>query len=333
MTSYLGPESPRPYSVAAEFYFNSLQHLPSIYSTTKDIQQYRPTTSTSHFGSTYENEFCFYIAKHAELNCNDNICCITDECAWPEIIQERLFIIKKITHINSNVLQNEETIELLTSNTFDRIILIHCLHSLNDLTTHFPAIRQSLKPNGRLLIIHRDLAINTLPLPNEVLTTWLNNTNFHATKLIEDLQRNKGMSLLWEIETIRFLSHKIKWFTLLYNRSFYPLNMSTMKQITDGLRQLNESYFKYQNGPLELYDRLLFLSLQVESVKTPPITQLLPSIKKKLPKITVAAAILEPHETWDYKLLVTDEVTELLNIRKQKWIKPRNLFESSISFS
>ena len=39
-----------------------------------------------------------------------------------------------------------------------------------------------------------------------------------------------------------------------------------------------------------------------------------------------------PHEIWDYKMLVTGEVMELLNLNENRQDKKRNLFKSSLHF-
>lgn len=45
-----------------------------------------------------------------------------------------------------------------------------------------------------------------------------------------------------------------------------------------------------------------------------------------------AASSRDSHEMWDYKMLVTEEVTQLLNLNDQRQEKKRNLFKSSIHF-
>lgn len=39
-----------------------------------------------------------------------------------------------------------------------------------------------------------------------------------------------------------------------------------------------------------------------------------------------------PHEMWDYKMLVTDEVKQLLDLNQNRLDKKRNLFKSSLDF-
>lgn len=94
-----------------------------------------------------------------------------------------------------------------------------------------------------------------------------------------------------------------------------------------------------------MYDRLLFLTVQskpesitstvhlpkiLQPMKTPINTgtnQATGRLKRKpIPPAT------GPHELWDYKMLVTDEVTQLLNLNANRNDKKRSLFKSSIHF-
>ncbi len=135
--------------------------------------------------------------------------------------------------------------EQLSSNTFDRIILLNCLHQITNpstnennrpesqntnlsftspLMSYINMLRKSLATNGKLVIVHREPNINTLPLPIEVITNWYS-ANSHSARLIEQLhrERKKNTELLWEVETIKFNIQKLNWFNLLIHRTFYPL--------------------------------------------------------------------------------------------------------------
>jgi len=58
------------------------------------------------FSQEYESEFCFYLAKHTEANCDDRICLIGEESTWTVMIQERLFLNKAIYFIDCNLQQS-----------------------------------------------------------------------------------------------------------------------------------------------------------------------------------------------------------------------------------
>jgi len=105
---------------------------------------------------------------------------------------------------------------------------------------------------------------------------------------------------------------------------------------------LNETYFKYHEGLLEMYDRLLFLTVQNRSeplLSTIRLPKLVESSKNSTyslnrTRLQRKAIPLQtgPHEKWDYKMLVTDEVEQLLNIHEHRQDKKRNLFKSSLPF-
>jgi hypothetical protein len=104
MTSYLAPESPRPFSVAAELYFqriNFLTGLPVI-----NNERIYPM-SKCVFGGQYEKEFCSYLAKHAEVNCSDRVCLVGEEAEWASIVQERLFLNKPVHFIDCKLHQGK----------------------------------------------------------------------------------------------------------------------------------------------------------------------------------------------------------------------------------
>ncbi|CAF3930182.1 unnamed protein product, partial [Adineta steineri] len=254
--------------------------------------------------------------------------------------------------------------EQLSSNIFDRIIVFNCLHLINnpsaDETTkdgsrNFSAgiysplmscinmLRKSLVPHGRLIIIHREPNINTLPLPVEVITNWHNSVG-HSSRLIEQLhsERRPELEYLWEVETIKFNIQKLNWFNLLIHRAFYPLNLTDQKQIADGLRLLNETYFKYHQGLIEMFDRLLFITIQNKFeplLSTNRLTKFIQSSKNPTYSLHITRSSRKPdlpqtgaHEQLDYKMLVTDEVNQLLNINAQRKNPKQNVFKTSLPF-
>jgi hypothetical protein len=97
MACFLAPESPRPTSVTSEYYFRRLNQLP-IFNFDK---------KRCLFGEKYEREFCYYLAKHIEVNCTDQYCLIGEESQWALIIQERLFLNKPVYFIDANLQHGE----------------------------------------------------------------------------------------------------------------------------------------------------------------------------------------------------------------------------------
>ena len=107
-------------------------------------------------------------------------------------------------------------------------------------------LRKLLTPNGKLVIIHREPNINTLPLPIQVITSWYD-ASAHSARLIEQLHRqpNKNLELLWEVETVKFNIHKLTWFNLLIHRTFYPLTLNSQKQVKNKMILSFVFLFKY----------------------------------------------------------------------------------------
>lgn len=104
MTSYLAPESPRPYSIAAEQYFQRLNFATGL--PVPDRERIYPI-SKCRFGAQYEKELCTYLAKHADVNCGDRVCLVGDEPEWTTIVQERLCLIKPVHFVDCKLDQGE----------------------------------------------------------------------------------------------------------------------------------------------------------------------------------------------------------------------------------
>lgn len=212
MTSYLAPESPRLSSVVSESYFESLHDFPKI----------NNQENICLFNEEYERELCFYLAKHIEANPDHRICLIGDEPIWTKKIQERLFLNKSIDYVNCK--------DKIKQNQYDRIILLNCLHKL----TYSPIriLRRSLNQDGRLIIVYRDPYRNTLPLPQTVMNNWLYMDESSAQWVKEIYRQGRSqLNIFEQAETIKFTIEKLRWFSLLYYRMFYPLTLIRQKQV------------------------------------------------------------------------------------------------------
>jgi hypothetical protein len=98
-----------------------------------------------------------------------------------------------------------------------------------------------------------------------------------------------------------------------------------------------------------MYDRLLFLTIQN---KTEPVssTTRLPKLNQSSKNQMNSATSFDanqstgrlkrkpippqtgPHEVLDYKMLITDEINQLLKLNDHRQDKKRNLFQSSVHF-
>lgn len=157
--------------------------------------------------------------------------------------------------------------EQISNQKFDRIILLNCLHHLTATTTpsgtpndnrssqlstnsrliaFINTLRKSLNNQGRLLIVHREPNISTLPLPIEVITNWYE-ADAHSARLIEQLhrERTKDLDLVWEVETIKFTIQKLVWFNLLIHRTFYPLTLTSQKQVCININKHRQQCFYF----------------------------------------------------------------------------------------
>ena len=126
-------------------------------------------------------------------------------------------------------------IEQLGKESFDHILLLNCLEQIyhhHSLTLIY-RLRRSLTKDGKLIIIHRDVTNNTLPVPSEVIDVWQRKSPHLLLKLIEHLQRYEHQQIdsFQEIRTMKFLMKKSDWFSLLFSRSFYPLNLINEEKV------------------------------------------------------------------------------------------------------
>jgi hypothetical protein len=96
-----------------------------------------------------------------------------------------------------------------------------------------------------------------------------------------------------------------------------------------------------------MYDRLLFLTIQNKNESLPSIIHLPKIVQSSKNQINSSSSLnayqttgrlkrkpippqTGPHEIWDYKMLITDEVTQLLNLNERRQDKKQNLFKSSL---
>lgn len=100
MACYLAPEKPLLSSVISENYF---QRVFSVSSTTKTSID----RETLRFADDYQHEFCFHLGQHAEINPDHRFCWIGDESRWSSIVQEKLFLNKKIDFIHCDSERSE----------------------------------------------------------------------------------------------------------------------------------------------------------------------------------------------------------------------------------
>lgn len=76
----------------------------------------------------------------------------------------------------------------------------------------------------------------------------------------------------------------------------------------DGLRRLNETYFKYIQDVVELHERLTYFTVQKNANTFPSVSNHLSRRFEQNPM---------SHRMWHSQLSITEEMNELLNLKKQ----------------
>ena len=78
----------------------------------------------------------------------------------------------------------------------------------------------------------------------------------------------------------------------------------------DGLRRLNETYFKYIQDVVELHERLTYLTVQKNA-------NTFPSVSGTSQPSNHLSRRFEQNRMWHSQLSITEEMNELLNLKKQ----------------
>lgn len=73
----------------------------------------------------------------------------------------------------------------------------------------------------------------------------------------------------------------------------------------DGLRRLNETYFKYVQDVVELHERLTYLTVQKNANTFPRVSE-----------TNHLSRPFEQHRMWHSQLSITEEMNELLKLKK-----------------
>lgn len=145
-------------------------------------------------------------------------------------------------------LSSDEIKRVLPKSTYDFIIIFQCLEKIykNSLSL-IHQCRRALTHHGHLIIIHRDVSSQTLPLPSEVLHLWRLKSSNLVGKLLEHLQRdqNHQIDYFQQMKTIKFTMKKTTWFDLIYRRTFFPLNFVEEKKVIKNLFFFSSSQRKF----------------------------------------------------------------------------------------
>jgi len=212
---------------------------------------------------------------------------------------------------------------------FDKIIICNSIHVFSDLITVLLRFVDALTDRGRLLVIHRPIRLNTLPLPKEIVDQ-LRSSDLSLECLISTIQ-SLGLRFHWEVEDTRVVTTRWKWLDMIQHGRFPLREQDKETEATnnpeetasttqsDGVHQLLTGILRYAGDDnIEFVDRMVFLTVNRAS----PVTT------------THDAATVTRHQKSKSKLHmfgplhmeVTPDIKELLNANKQLQHKNRSLF-------
>lgn len=271
-SSYLGPESPRPYAVISEAYRSRLL-IPAY----TDHEKY-------DFGAEYDNTFFNLLQKYTDLDTRDRLCYVGDlKGNFAEKIVNKFCILEPVMtvipgHCSYVETDSEKVLSLRVANTgaeeyfrqlkkskdpnkmkFDKIVLKDAIRYFENAKETYMNIMGCLAPGGQLLIIHRPSNLNTLPIFDNAKERLESNETPYMD-IINDLQECK-LDIQWEMECLPLIISKRKWFRMLKEKFPPMMEIMSDNEILSGVRELSEGVLKYEGEEVELVDRLLFISV------------------------------------------------------------------------
>ncbi len=316
MANYqLGPESPRPFSVISEV---DLRHRLSV--------PHVPEYERYQFGPTYEQRMCELIHKHLELDPADLLCYVGDaKGSIVPLLQERFCLLTPPTEVSPGHIHYEESpnhhlvpikvpevgVESYfrqiaesgkrTEGTFDKILLKDTLRFMDDSAQTMRHVVRALDDYGRLLIIQRPGALNTLPVFAEAKTRMTEQEGSY-TNIIRHLQ-SCGLDVTWELECLPVRMPTRKWYGMVAERFPPQMESVSRSQVLSGLREMSEGVLKYSGDEVEFVDRLLFVTACKNTLSQ------MPRIKRCDKKGSLSEPRREPIK---YQMEVTPEIRPLV---------------------
>lgn len=271
-SSYLGPESPRPYSVISEAYRKRLL-IPAY-----------TGTETYDFGTEYDHTFYNLLQKYTDLDTRDRLCYVGDmKGNFAEKIVNKFCILEPVMtvipgHCSYIETASEKVLSLRVANTgaeeyfrqlkkskdpekmkFDKILLKDAIRYFDNPKDTYMNIMDCLSPGGQLLIVHRPSNLNTLPIFGNAKERLESNETPYMD-IINHLQDCK-LDIQWEMECLPLIISKRKWFRMLKEKFPPMMEIMSDSEILSGVRELSEGVLKYEGEQVELVDRLLFISV------------------------------------------------------------------------
>jgi hypothetical protein len=240
---------------------------------------------------------------------------------WPKIFYDKYSLVKPVDVVEVSINEKfvEPTMDMLEvdrieaelkprfkfnfirqqnkNKKYDKIIIKNCLKYFDKNEKCFSRFildyfKEPLQSNDCMLIIQRVSDLNTLPFYRGINREWqLNDVKY--TNFMQALQ-NEYYTLRYDIEIFNYLIEcKSSWYRNIKDQALYPLNQDSLlvsrktiesrKELIHGLRELNETVFKYQpiDNYLELIDRMLFVVAHHTTDRSVKLAERIKSNKEK----------------------------------------------------
>ncbi|CAF0810281.1 unnamed protein product [Brachionus calyciflorus] len=268
---------------------------------------------------------------------------------WPLIIEENFCLSKKIDICEIRFLnewekrRDEMDFEFKpsykcdfvrcenTNKKYDKIIMKNCLKYFDENPKDFcqfimKFFKEQAQAKTSLLIIQRVGDLNTLPFHQSITKQWRENDAKYATFM--EIMQNEFFSVKFDIEIFKYsIDCKSSWYTQLKNNELYPLNqkssliedkiISSKDELISGIRELNETIFKYQplDQYLELSDRMLFFGAHQQFNRQATLAERIKHRKQRTPYNAKLDEALDS-EIRQLQMEITPEMRPLLNLIK-----------------
>ncbi|ESP03401.1 hypothetical protein LOTGIDRAFT_171491 [Lottia gigantea] len=270
-SSFLGPESPRPYSVISESYEPWF-----------DIPRFSGDEDFS-FGEMYEEKMREYLYKYLDIGTTDKVCYVGEfRDSIVDILQDKFCLLTPVTmvipaHFHYAKTSGNRYLPIRIKNVgaeeyfrklseqpddkrilFDKIILKDTAHYLEEPQDVYRNIIKCLTEKGLLLIIDRPTPLNTLPI-SQLARQRFEDYEAPYMRILKDLQ-DSHLVAEWEIETVPIVIQKKKWYKLLKGK--YPPRFQALSngEVLSSVRELSEGVMKYHEPIVQFSDRLLFIT-------------------------------------------------------------------------
>ncbi|XP_074654441.1 uncharacterized protein LOC141908332 [Tubulanus polymorphus] len=279
MSSYLGPETPRPFAVISESFQDRLK-IPKL-----------PECGTFSFGETYEKRMCELIHRYLELDTFERLCYVGEiKGSLAPMIQERFCLLEPVMSVAAGNFHYEKTdsdkllpfriaytgaeeyFEKLKPKPteplplFDKVLLHNATQYFQNPRATYKNIMKSVAPAGKMVIVHRAFNLNTLPY-FENAKERIKQSESPYIDIVKDLQAC-GLDVHWDVELVPIVMPKVQWLSMVKGKFPCQLEVISDGEITTGIREISEGMLKYEGQVVEFTDRLMFITASIPVKKT-----------------------------------------------------------------